>query len=432
MKVALKNKSNKKIPVFNSGRYIDLFHCRKWIGKINKDILENLLNLDEQNENISEKLFSDKQFKMSTTISKLKSITNKSRFPIPMNALLVDSIDDLKRHIYKKLKQLGINNFVESFPIAVREKLTIKDHIIVLKIACDLKNKQNIYYSKVGEPSDSISIDKISSDKKIVAENIRKALGFDLNKFRSYIKISEAREYCINLFEKKGVFVSLGTNASAVMPVQTGERKIGAFWIPNEKCSINPRIFIDTKDDIQKDKDPIGRQIFGMFLMLVYYLYNYRNLYINQSEFTNTPESENFFYEVVAEILLPKDNLIEERENYNSDDFSFIKDYFKKFNVTPTFLLYSMQKYNILKSNPNELKNQIAKEIKEKFAKSKTGKVNLNYSKSELLYAGRRYTVDILRNESRFSRKSLSYALFGKEHKKMKFEDKIKKIKDLC
>ncbi len=242
------------------------------------------------------------------------------------------------------------------------------------------------------------------------ADIIRSFCNINLNELRSAKTMTSGREYLIDRLSEKGIFISLGTNMPGIMPHKTKEKTIGAFWVPNEYEKNAPWVFVDTKDDINKEESPIGRQIYGIVLMLVYIAYNHTNFYFNGKEFEKSTEEEKYRHDVTSEILLPKEEMLRFKEE--DIDVKSIPQKSRELKATPTFLIKRLHDIRLIgREQYTEMKNQVAHMSTETtFARNK----GLSYPKAQVGYITKRYAREIINESSKLSRNVLSNALFNK------------------
>ena len=391
-------------------------HNGKELGKIEKSTYQEFL----PKENIDE-----------ITLSKLNDKCKQKCLPVISMFLTLEELD---KEIENDCKIKGIPCFKnKSIHIGSREE--VSEHFIFYKIALDLKNKQYNLSKRLNiiNNNDIISKNLGTASVEELANEIREKINFDINIFRKNSR-TDAREYLISILHEVGIFVSLGTNAPGVQPLKSIE-PLGAFWISNEYDPNSPWIYIDTRDDMDKKKIPIGRQIYGMVLMVVSYILNHKNVYIRQSEFRKQYIGiKKKLYDITSEILLPEKEIIKLiNDNASSTDYDFIINNFEILNVTPTFLLKRMVDLSLLRDfNYDKLKEKIVKKVDELSAKSKKDRIRFNYTKTQMNYNNKYYMKEILKNRTKFpSPKMLSYALYGQEYSKAKLKDRILKFENL-
>ena len=388
---------------------LELKHRGKTLGFINK--------ID------ASKLIGDEILNCSTkSLSDLRDLAKG----IPLVSLFLEDGDIqilLKREQYR----LGLSRFEDVDALGVRGNVSLKAKIEILRIASKIREKQLYYHNKIGKNQKAKEQDLSNIDLSS-SEGIKEYLDFDLTKLREAEYMSGGRDYIKELFETKGIFVSLGTNYPGVMPVTRKEKVIGAFWVPNPYDQTHPWIFVDTKDDLDKKNDPIGRQIFSMLLMLVFYLNGNKNIYFNRSEFErNKTNGEDKLFKIVENILLPAEDLkvlYERWKNNNTGiqkniDYEFIAGNFEYLKATPTFLLKRMKDLNLLLENHHAT----GKLIRD-FEPIRRGKVRFTQVKCRLNFnGGEKYFVPMSQVNSFGSASEKSNALFGKNIR----EEKMRK-----
>ena len=422
--------------VFAYSDVIEVKNGRNHIGYINYDVFKEIIKLkypsyvEEKNDygtkDIKEILEKDVLEKRSVTLTKLFEVSKHIGVPVPF--FLLSKFSLFKGYLDKRAKSLGLPKFNKNMYGGVRESMnTNQQKFILVKIAEEIGIKQS-YYSKIGEPEkQQISLQNNNLDIKQCAEKIRVFYGIDIRHIRKLSKMSEIRKYLIEKLSKRDVFVSLGTDMNGIMPVQTGDKVIGAFWLKNQHESHRPWIFVDTKDDIDKHKNPIGRQNYGIILMLVFILFKHNNYHFNkQDPLTNS--SEQFYYEVAAEILLPE----EEVKNINDYGYKYIKKNYVKYGVTPTFLAKRFFDVGVIDESEYEvLKETIQRDMPISKGRNKKGDVP-SWTKAQLNFTNSKYVSEIINNQHKFNNnwKIISRAIFGSTSGgKRKYK---KRIQDIC
>jgi Zn-dependent peptidase ImmA (M78 family) len=329
------------------------------IGKeyieIDKSVFLSLLDLTPIKEY---KAYIDAVESQEISIKNLKSLSFKAGIPYPLffasKKICNIQLAHKNKNIFGKLP------YKNQIKIGSRGFLKVNDIELIVQ---DIGRKQEFLKRRIlpnAQPNKFIGslVKNIKSSTSIsnIANDIREAFKIDLKYLRT-LKKEKVLDYLRNCVEKKGILVSFSSHN--YMP-QNLDRNLLVSGICIKDLKF-PFIFINTRDGDENPKiiESEGRQIFTLLSMLVCVGMNEFILSLNSYNSEN--KISKIALEIASEIIIPRDHI----SNDLISDLDALKMHAHYFCVTPSMLLYQLERHKIMdKAIIENFRVQLALELK--------------------------------------------------------------------
>jgi Zn-dependent peptidase ImmA (M78 family) len=359
------------------------------IGKeyieIDKSVFLSLLDLTPIKEY---KAYIDAVESQEISIKNLKSLSFKAGIPYPLffasKKICNIQLAHKNKNIFGKLP------YKNQIKIGSRGFLKVNDIELIVQ---DIGRKQEFLKRRIlpnAQPNKFIGslVKNIKSSTSIsnIANDIREAFKIDLKYLRT-LKKEKVLDYLRNCVEKKGILVSFSSHN--YMP-QNLDRNLLVSGICIKDLKF-PFIFINTRDGDENPKiiESEGRQIFTLLSMLVCVGMNEFILSLNSYNSEN--KISKIALEIASEIIIPRDHI----SNDLISDLDALKMHAHYFCVTPSMLLYQLERHKIMdKAIIENFRVQLALELKKITPKHRRAPLPVTgYSK----YNGQRYSSEVIK-----------------------------------
>ncbi|MFC5370765.1 hypothetical protein [Arcanobacterium bovis] len=305
----------------------------------------------------------------------LRQLAEKTRVPLP----LFFAPEDFVKSQIKQQNDILIANYTnQTIYMNSRNSLDVRDIQLIVKDLIQKRETIKRLYKPIPDNNITGSLKRRGLSIQDDATKLSKLLGFHIEHFRSYREKEDAFRYIVELAEQSRIYVS--RTQQHVMPQRITKPSFSGFLLKDRKI---PYIFLANNSNGEFE-EVAGRRIFTLLLLIVMLA---RGIYqpVALSDVENE-SSDSYEYDLVGEILLPKEDLIKA----DPVGLEEMKTLASECKVTPSMVVVRCQRVGLISK---EARMQLLDELREEWENS-TSHYRRNPSRwnQVLRYSGHEFT----------------------------------------